>query len=314
MSRDTSGQVERMLALRAFPGFSELDMSQLVVLAEIVTERFFHSGTALSTPGKPVTTVTLIRHGRVNVLRDGVPVRMFGAGDVVGGMAAITRDPVGQHIVAVDDVDAFQLEGEDMADVFEESFPVLHAVIRGLARGVLSVRKQMAPGAGYRPPEPPATGVSEPPGLVERILFLRGLLAYGKARVEALADLAREMEYVQVPAGTVFWQQEDASRYSLLILGGIVDCENADGQSFAFGPNSSVGGIDSLAGLPRWYGATARTEVTALRSDVENLLDVFEDHPDIGIEMLRVLARTLMALQARVDRQTLSSQGEKAAQ
>jgi CRP-like cAMP-binding protein len=89
---------------------------------------------------------------------------------------------------------------------------------------------------------------------------------------------------------------------------------NTEGQRFGFGPSSSVGGIDSLAGLPRWYSARAGTDVVALRSDVENLLDVFEDHPDIGIEMLRVLARTLMTLQARVDRQTLSSQNEKAAQ
>jgi CRP-like cAMP-binding protein len=143
-------------------------------------------------------------------------------------------------------------------------------------------------------------------GIVERAMFVRRLMTYGSARVEALAELAREMAVVRVPAGTALYDIGDAAPYSLLVYSGVVSCETKTAQQFRLGPDSVVGGIDSIAAEPRWYRAVAETDLVALRADTAHLMDVIEDHPDMGLDMLRSAARILAELQDRVDRATWS--------
>lgn len=300
VARGSRGQVERVLALRTFPGLADLPPAHLAVLAEIVDERFFRAGTPLFLPGRPVASVHLIRRGQVSILREGIAVRSFGPGGTVGALAALTRDPAGQHVVATEDTHTFEANVDDFEDVLEESFPTLLGALRGMATNVLEVRKQLGPSAGFTETKSPVAAIPSRLGLVERILFFRRLLAFGRAKVEAIAELAREAEEVRAPAGTAFWQAGDPARHSLLVVAGEVRCEAPDGQRFILGPDSQVGGIDSMSGLPRWYSAVAATEVVALRSEVTHLLDVIEDHPDMGLEMLRVVGGFLMRLQSEL--------------
>jgi CRP-like cAMP-binding protein len=71
---------------------------------------------------------------------------------------------------------------------------------------------------------------------------------------------------------------------------------------FRLGPDSAVGGIDSIAGQPRWYRAIAETDVVALRGSTEVLMDVIEDHPDMGVDMIQSAARVLLELHGEQDR------------
>jgi CRP-like cAMP-binding protein len=243
----------------------------------------------------------------VSILREGTAVRSFGPGGVVGALASLARDPAGQHVVAMEDTHTFEVNVDDFEDVLEESFPTLLGALRGMATNVLEVRKQLGPSAGFREPKSSASSSPSRLGLVDRILFLRRLLAYGKAKIEAIAELAREAEEIRVPAGTTLWQAGDPSSYSLLVVAGEVTCEAPDGQHFVLGHDSQVGGIDSIAGLPRWYSAVSATEVVALRSEVTHLLDVIEDYPDMGLEMLRVVGGFLMRLQSELYDRKLQS-------
>lgn len=305
----SAGRVERVLALRSFPGLALVEPAHLAVMAEVAEERFFPRGATLSTPGQPVRAAQLIRHGEVAVLREGIAMRRFGAGDIVGAVASITGDPEGQHVVATLDTRTFEIDRDDFSDVLEESFSLLHASLRGMLRGVLACRKNLPGDAGFDAPILAEGHAPVELGLIERVLFLRGLLTYGRARVEALAELAREMTPVRVPAGTVLWSEGDPSPHSLLVWSGVVACTTNHGQRFRFGPDSAVGGIDSLAGEPRWYHAVAETDLVALRADVTHLMDVIEDHPDMGLDMLRSAARILTGLYERLDRLALDSRG-----
>jgi CRP-like cAMP-binding protein len=65
--------------------------------------------------------------------------------------------------------------------------------------------------------------------------------------------------------------------------------------------------MDSIAAEPRWYRAVAQTDVVALRSDAAHLMDVIEDHPDMGIAMLRSAAKSLTDLYAELDRIAIES-------
>lgn len=298
----TSSRVERVLALRSFSGLSDVDSTHLGLMAEVARERAFERGSVLMAPGEPARAVHFVRRGTVAVLRDGVTMRRYGQGDVVGAIAVFSRDPAGQHVVAEDEVRTFEISRGEMEDVVEESFPILLASLRGMMRTALSLRRELTQSAGYGPPPPETDRGPLGDDLVEHILFARRLLTYGRARVEALTELTRAMVRFEAPAGTVLWHEDDPSHDSLLLFSGTVRCATRSGQEFRFGADSVIGGIDSIAGVPRWYGATAETDVVGLRGRAETLFDVLEDHPDMGIDMLSTAARVLMRLFEERDR------------
>jgi hypothetical protein len=198
---------------------------------------------------------------------------------------------------------------DDMEDALEESFPLLYSALRGMMRGALAARLEIEGDAGFSEPilEPlrPAGDL----GLVERVLFVRRLLTYGAGGVEAFADLARDMTEVRLAAGTLLWEQGEPARDSLLLYSGVVRCQTDRDQEFFLGPDSVVGGIDSIANEARWFRATAHTNIVALRSEVAELIDVIEDHPSMGLGMVRVAARILSDLHERIDRTTIDSRG-----
>ncbi len=300
------GRLERLLALRSLPGLSQLEPSHLAMLAEVTKERLLRKGTTLSFAGEPVRAVHLLRSGEVAIMREGVAIRKYRGGDVVGSISALSRDPLGQHAVVTSDARTFEIERDDLEDVFEESFPLLHSALRGMMRGVLGARLQIPVDAGF--PEPVLDSSRSHPrelGLVDRVLFGRRLILYGTGSVEALADLARDMTSIEIPRGAEVWPIGIPSPYSLLLYGGLIRCETTKGQTFSFGPDSVVGGIDSLAAEPRWFRAVAETDVVALRSDATHLMDVIEDYPEMGLGILRAAARVLSELNERVDRITL---------
>lgn len=302
-------RVERVLALRSFPGLALVDPAHLAVMAEIAEERAFRKGEALLVLGTPVRAMHLIRRGEVAILREGIPVRSFRGGDIVGAIAALTRAPEGQHVLAVSDTTTFEIDVSDFEEVLEESFALLLAALRGILRGALECRLQIPEDAGYSSPPPEPVRTTTALGLVERVLFLRRLNAFGSPRVEALAELAREMTEVAFRAGTQIWQIGEQSPYCLVVWSGVVSCITETGQRFRFGPDSVVGGIDSIAGEPRWYVARAETDVVVLRGEAAMLMDVIEDHPDMGIAMLRSAAGSLTHLYERVDRLALEARG-----
>ncbi len=302
-----SNRVERVLALRSFPGLALVDPAHLAIMAEVAEERLFAKGATILTPGKPVGSMHLIRRGEVAVLREGVAVRAFRGGDIVGAIALLARAPEGQHVVATQETSTFEIERDDFEEVLEESFSLLHAALRGTMRGAIECRLQIPEDSAFPTPTEEATRPPTELGLVERVLFLRRLPAFGSARIEALAELAREMSEVRIRAGTELWSVGDPAPHSLIIWSGVVTGKTAKGQRFRFGPDSVVGGMDSIAAEPRWYHAAAETDVVALRSDVAHLMDVIEDYPDMGTDMLRSSARTLAELYGRLDRIALAS-------
>lgn len=300
--------VERVLALRSFPGLASVDPAHLSVLADIAVERIIPEGSTLIAPGQPAKAMHLIRRGRVAALHDGAAVRRYGPGEVVGAIATLSPHPTSQHVIAEAETRTFELERRALLDVLEDSFSLLHATLSGILRSTLQARLAIPENAGFSeltPEERPHSDLT----LVERVLFVRRLLTYGHARVEALAELSREMRRVDFSPGSILWESGEAASYALLLWSGTVHCTTSNGQSFRFGPDSVVGGIDSIAGEPRWFRAVAETPVLALRSDTTHLFDVLEDHPDMGLDMLRAAARILAELNERVVHETVVRQG-----
>jgi CRP-like cAMP-binding protein len=294
-------RVQRVLLLSKFEAFRDLAPAELTVLAENAQVRRFKRGARLFRPGAVIHSAHFVVHGRVGIRREGEQVREFGNQSVIGGLSAFMGQPETLEYVALEDTVTLELRREDMEDVFEDNFRIFIGVLAAMARALLELRQKLASEAGF-----PAVGNGKASrefdelGLVEKIFLLRENMNFAQTRIEALADLAQESQHISFEPDTVLWQVGDVSDHSLMLVSGIIECQN-ETQRFAFDPGSTVGGLDSVAQVPRWYEARARTPVLALRIETQRLLDVIEDNMEMGIDMLRVFATDLRQLQERLD-------------
>lgn len=302
MSAERASPVlERVLLLRTFTPFVDLAPGHLAAMAEMAEDRFFPAGAEIQAEGVPVDHVHYVISGEVEIRRGGQPVRTLGERSVVGGLAALARVQDAAQVVAKTDVTTFSFSQEDQRDVFEDDFEVLVRIMRSVARGFLEARRAAGPGGGFRPDDETAPMPRAPLGLVDKLAFLRRTGPYNQARLEAVAELARESPEVRFPAGHTLWRAGDESGSSLVMVAGVITGTADDGeQTFRFSTGSIVGGLDSLAAVPRWFDARTETEVAAIQVNYGVLLDLLEDHTEMAMDLLRVLASNVLALRERI--------------
>lgn len=300
MSAERASPVlERVLLLRTFGPFVDLAPAHLAAMAEMAEDRFFPAGTEIQPEGVPVRDVHYIISGEVEIRRAGRPVRTLGERSVVGGLAALAQVEDSAQVVAKTDVSAFSYSQEDQRDVFEDDFEVLVRIMRSVARGFLEARRLSGIGGGFQPDDETAPMPRAPLGLVDKIAFLRRTGPYQQARMEAVAELAQESPEVRFAAGEELWKAGDPSGVSLVMVAGVVT-GTAGEQTFRFSTGSIVGGLDSLAAVPRWFDATAATDVVAIQVNYGVLLDLLEDHTEMAMDLLRALASNVLRLREAI--------------
>jgi CRP-like cAMP-binding protein len=296
-----SAVLERVLLLRTFPPFSDLAPAHLAAMAEMAEDRYFPAGAEIQPEGTPVRYVHYLISGEVEIRRGGQVTHTLGERSVVGGLAALAQVKEAAQVVAKTDVTAFSFSQEDQRDVFEDDFEILRRIMRSVARGFLEARRAAGSDAGFRPDDESARVPRAPLGLVDKLAFLRRTGPYNEARLEAVAELARESPEVRFSAGEELWKIGDPSGSSLVMVAGVVTGSSDDGrQAFRFSTGSIVGGLDSLAEVPRWYHAVAASDVAAIQVNYGVLLDLLEDHTEMAMDLLRVLASNVLALRERI--------------
>ena len=184
-----------------------------------------------------------------------------------------------------------EIDTDDMEEVFEDNFHILLGILSALARTLRDLQKGRGGGAAidhgnkimHIPMDQPLT-------LVQRMFFIRKVGVLSQSSIEAVADIARESVEEKVKAGTVLWKAGDSSRHSILIVNGTLECRPDEGEPFTFGEGYTVGGMDIIGDLPRWYTAVARTDARLLRMQWSSFLDMLEDHQDTALLMLKTFA------------------------
>jgi CRP-like cAMP-binding protein len=293
--------LERVLLLRTFNPFVDLAPAHLAAMAEMAEDRFFPAGSEIQPEGVAVRHVHYVISGEVEIRRGGRVIRTLDEKSVVGGLAALARVTDSAQVVAKTDVTTLTFSQEDQRDVFEDDFEVLLRIMRSVARTFLEARRQAGPDGGFRPDDETAPVPRAPLGLVDKLAFLRRTGPYREARLEAVAELARESPEVRLSAGQRLWTIGDESGQSLVMVAGVITGTSDEGrQRFRFSTGSIVGGLDSLAAVPRWYEATAETDVVAIQVNYGVLLDILEDHTEMAMDLLRVLASSTLALRERI--------------
>ncbi len=288
---------QRFLFLRTIPGLAEVPPEVAQVIAANTRERFFPKGDYLYRSGVPAMEVQYIVSGECEIVRLGRVVRQLGPRMVVGGVSALAGEELGYDVVALEDMVTLAISIDDSQEIFEDHFLLLKRVIRGTSREVLDARRTLGPSAGFGPVAEPLAFPDRPFDLVERMAFLRKTFSFEEAEIDAIADLARDVQEVHLPEGELLWDVGDRSTYFLLPLRGVVDCRATDpDQHFQLGPGGSVGAIDAMADERRWYRAEVTEDLVAFRIDAELLLEVLEDHFTMAMSLLKGLATGILSL------------------
>lgn len=291
------GRVERLVALRSFPGWVDLPTGDLATLAEVATPRWFETGARLLEEGQPVSRIYLVVRGELALRRGGVEIGRYGPHTGVGALAAFARDARGYECAALTDTLVLEMHADDLTELFEDRFLVLLRVLQEMARESIRIRRGLRPSAGFpRTADPGERCPMRRLDLVERIFFLRQNLAFASGFIDSIAALARSADEVRLPSGQVLWRPGDRADAMIALVCGTVRARTPEGLEFAFGAGDLVGGLDSTAREPRWFEAVVEDGMVGLTLQRDATVDVWEDHPDLGMEVLRGFSAGLLSL------------------
>jgi CRP-like cAMP-binding protein len=269
--------LRRLLALRQFPLFAAVELDELAMVAENVTEVTFAAHDVIVNVDTRVPAIHLIVDGRIDDRRSYGPRQIFGALEVFAGR------PAASSAVAGVATQTMQIAASDFSDILEDNFGLMQLVLRTLAdRMVGSDARRRAARVLV-----PAT---RPLGMVERLIVLRQQTPFAAARLQSLAILAHIAREAMWPAGERIELDGDA----LILHDGELRETIGARESKRFGPGDAVGLVESLAGRPRERTLDALTPVSALRIPHSAILDVIEDHADLGFAMIQAFAAALL--------------------
>lgn len=301
LERADVSHIQSIHALRSLFSANSVSAAAVAALSAHATPVRITRGTRITADGRPSDVLYVVLEGELSTSRNGKPLGTFGPRAAVGVLPMLARDAGGFTIEALSDTVALSLRAEDVLEVLEDHFDMLLAVMQGLAQEAVAVRQALPGSAGFAGEL--LTGVdapSEPLDLVERLFYLRQTFPLGHSHLDALAEIARASHELHYPAGTRLWVPGDRASHLLILVSGVVQGETATGAQFRFGPRDVVGSLDMVAQVPRWFEARVEEDVVALVHDRETLVDLWEDHPELGLDFLQMFSAALLSLREQL--------------
>ncbi|HTR50342.1 MAG TPA: cyclic nucleotide-binding domain-containing protein [Kofleriaceae bacterium] len=273
--------LRRVVALKRFTLFEGVDLAELATLAQNVTE------TTLA-PDQRVAAdpnaMHFIFEGAIAVAGT-----EYVAGEIVGGLELLARRALTGDVRATKPTRTLRLNAEDLFDLLDDNFGLLRAAIRSVATLALAVPRS--------PVRRDSLALPGPLGLVERLLLLREQAPLARARIRALTTLARASQELAWPGGAVIVRPSDRATSSYVIAEGTV--REGDGDAApVLGKGDAFGLLETLAGRSHDAAFEAITPVRVLASPQDVLLDVLEDHADLGVAVLGALAGDVLSYSA----------------
>ena len=287
---------ERIMRLRGVPVFKGVSSGELAQLASALRARSFEKGAVIIREDDPPRAFFLITAGAVTMRRKGKHLGTVRAPGGVGFLSVLARTAGATESIAEAYTEGYEVRADAMDEMFEDHFSVFLGTLRWVAERLIAENEQ-APPPPFVPPSVPFDHLigDRELGIVERIFVLRRSRAMTKANVNSVARVARRMQEVRVPAGTVLWRPGERADHSLFVVKGMLELRWREGESVQpIGPGYVVGGAESLVGQPRWNELVAVEPVVLLRGSREVLIDMFEDDHEVAIGFLSLLAGMLM--------------------
>jgi CRP-like cAMP-binding protein len=289
---------ERILRLRGVPVLRGMPANELAQLAASIRHRTFQRGEILLREDEPPRSFFLLGSGTVTMWRQGLRIGTVRGPGGVGFLSFLARNAGGTAAVAQSYVEAYEVPGDAMEEIFEDHFAVLLGTIRWVAERLIK-ENQASPPPPYVPPERWISDLVGPGelGIVERIFLLRRSRAFAQANVNSLARIAGRMEEVCAPAGTTFWVPGDVADFAYWGVKGMLRLVWNEGTFVQrVGPGYTIGGAESVVGIPRWNELVADEDVVLLKGNREAMIDLFEDDGDLAMRFMSLLGSQLMSI------------------
>jgi CRP-like cAMP-binding protein len=293
--------VELLVALKAVAPFASLPPEDLALLVERATPRVFEPGEVIIERGTVVEAIHVVVEGMLVEERAGRAWAVREPYEIVGGVDALAGSSTELEVRAKVATRTLELERETLLEVCYDRFDVLNAIATGVAAMAIAARLRLGSTAGF--PGLSAPAIEHAPrdlDLAERVAFMRDIPILHDVSLLTLAGAAARSAQVTFEPGESVWRTGDRADHLLLIVSGVLDCRAGDGPGFALGAREAAGVLDALAAVPRWYDATARTPLVALRTHLGHVMDVLEDDTATAVAGLTQLARAASSLVAAV--------------
>lgn len=131
--------------------------------------------------------------------------------------------------------------------------------------------------------------VSEMVPLMEKVILLKAVPLFAELSGETLYPIAEIADDVQVPMGTVIFEQGDVGNYLYVVVSGAVEIQRAGQVVSSSGPREAFGEMAVLDDRPRSATAVALEDTQLLRIAGEPFGDLLDQHPEISRGIIRVL-------------------------
>jgi CRP-like cAMP-binding protein len=290
---------ERMLYLRQIPVAAMLPAPLVRTLAGAMRPRTLRIGRTFVEQGAAIDALLLLTDGGLRLEREGKPFGEIRAPQTIGFLSILARAEAPWTAVADVETRGYEIETDTLLDLFADHFELLEATLKYLAERLWfefqELPEEMLGIAPSDLGEVPNRAID----LVEKVIYLRKTSGFASANVNALAAMARQLEEVRLPAGTELWEAGARGDRVFFVIAGSIRCAAPDGRSFRYGAGTGVGGIEALADRPRWYTATAESDLVGLWGHTDNLLDLFEQQNRMAMDFVAMLARAQAGLLAR---------------
>jgi CRP-like cAMP-binding protein len=295
--------LDKALHLRTVPLFGDLPPERLGLLVEYATEEIIAAGTVFQVAGEPVDKVRVIVEGdATSRLPTGTTYRL--GADAVVGVSEYFSGESPATLTATTDLVVLSIPTEAIYEILEDHFDVIVHIFRGLGRTLIRALRGSPTLAGtLDAPALPPHDDHRALGEVERILALRNTLPFRRASVDGLAALAQTTSIRTFAPGDVLWRGTDDASWLGVIIHGVVECETPLRPGlfyFSESGTNAVGFLDTLGDDKRWYEARARTDVTVLTIQKDDLLDILEDHFDMAMTCLAAFSEFGLVIESRI--------------
>jgi CRP-like cAMP-binding protein len=281
--------VERLLMLLAIAEFQTLTPSELRRVASAAKLVKHAAGVVLGDPRDP-PAIQIVVQGMVEQRSESV-VRRIEPGQVVGGLPEVLSRRHATSAIALVDTLTLRLDAESLDDLLEEELGIYRAVLRGVARSWLDhlpVTRGLHSEEGLGPAKHAARELD----VVERMLLMQRTLDFGVARMDVLAELAQQAEPFTRRLGSPLFRKGDASERFLVLASGSAHCSIENESTIVRAP-VALGVLEVVGGVDCRFTATAASEVQGLDVPGALLLDLLEDYPQLGLDLLRAIARAV---------------------
>ncbi len=276
--------LQRLMALRQYPGFADADFAELAVLGDNLVDEEHTAGSIVTRAGR-VPGIHMITEGTIEMAGT-----TWGPRELVGALEAMAGRPIKAPMIATTGVRTLQLSAAELADILEDNLGLLSRVRRSLAQRVLRLRNRQHAIVATRPARPQvATATTGSMNLVDRLVALRHQRPFANSRIQALVALAQGSREVQFAAGTVVTREREPANSTLVILDG-----GLRHGARIIGPGDALGMIETLAERPHSETIEAMTPVRALECPNTVLFDVIEDHTELALAIISNLAGEIL--------------------